>query len=269
MSTDGVSLGADREGDDPDADREAIKAALVRLHDQQRDELQSFREGFESREKLIRWLHDFQLVTLGRVDEDVFQHLGTRTVPLVVCITSSERYDIAPTTDVTLEAAREERRLLAASYLRPPCRQALRDMRASANQYVGDEEDEEPPDPEKAPNTAMRPILDEYHERQEALLSSFLGGFGGRAAIDDWLHRLDLATYGELREVCDDLDHRIATKPSLRRALLRDAPGYQRTREHLAAKVLLPACNRAIRELQKIANESTEQTRETLSAPPG
>lgn len=262
-----AGIDVDVDADEDDHDLLAVKAALVRLHDQQRDELRSFVEGFEDRTALIEWLHDFQLVTLGRVDEDVYQDLGTRTMPLVVCLRPPERHKVRPRTTITPAEAEDTRRDIAAACLRPACRDALRDLRHTAVQHV--EEGESGPDPDRSPFTAMRPILDEYHTRQERLLTDLLDGFDGRMVLDEWLHDLDLGTYGEVEDVYDDLDHRVATRRTLQRALLGRIDNAKRTRATLAAKVLLPAFNSATRALAKAADESTAQQRRDLSAPPG
>lgn len=242
--------------DEPeDAEPTSYRPALDALNREQEQALREFkREGVGTRGELLGWLLRLQYRTLGRLPDYWYYHVATRPGALAVVLTGEKRgsYGARESTNVTLEEASAFRRRLVARYLRPACRDAFRDLRTSAVEYLDDKR----PDPERMAALAMRPALDEFYSIQVDALEEFLAGFGDVDALEDWLHELDKATYGEIKAVERHLDYKILDSPVARRIMLRDAPRYAQARERFAARYILPATNVAVRSLAEQAGES-------------
>lgn len=240
-------------GDDrPDSYRPALDA----LNREQERALREFKhEGVETREALLEWLLRLQYRTLGRLPDFWYYHVATRPGALAVVLTGEERasYGQRETTDVSLAEAASYRRRLVARYLRPACRDAFRDLRTSAIEYL-----DESPDPDRMAALAMRPALDEHYQFQQETLEELLEGFADLDDLEDWLHRLDKATYGEIKTVEPDLDYKILDNRTARRIMIRDEERYSIARERLAARYILPATNVAVRSLSEQAGEIPE-----------
>ncbi|WP_435099621.1 hypothetical protein [Halarchaeum sp. P4] len=248
--------------DEHDEDRiETYRPALATLHQQQMETLRGFlQNGVETRRGLLTWLLRLQYRTLGRLPDYWYFNIATRPSALAVVLTGDERgqYGERDGTDITLKEARSFRRRLVARYLRPACRDAFRELRTRAVEYL----DEDNPDPEKMAALAMRPALDEHYQRQEAALEDLLDGFESVDALDEWLHDLDLATFGAIKEVEPEFDFLLLDDAVARRACLRDEPRYVLARERIAARYLLPAFNVAVRTLAEKAGETNLATSE-------
>lgn len=250
---------------------EARRPALNRLRDEQRESLRVFREeGFDSRRDLLLWLHEFQYRTLGRVADWVYYLLPTRDVTVACCLTNTQaraRYHRRSFLSAAERA--EERHRQAAKHLRPACRKALRELRTQANEFV--DGDDPAPDPDQSPHTALRPSFDEYQERQRRRLESWLDGFDSITALEDWVHDFDYDTLGEIENIPggEEFDFDLVEKRTGRRVALGDSPEYEREREQLAARYLLPACNRSVRELAANAGETAEEQSKDMHIPTG
>jgi hypothetical protein len=258
--------------DTPDEDPDAIKPALNRLREEQREALRRFRTvGFDSRAELLVWLHTFQYRTLGRVADWVYVLIPTKDVTVACCLSDAaarERHH--PDSSLTAAERRSERRRQASKHLRPACRRALRELRTKANEYA-DVGDESPPDPDRAPHTVLRPVFDEYHQRQRRRLVEWLRGFDDVDALAEWVHDFDYDTIGELDSVpgAEEFDYELLEKRAARRVALGDEPRYVREREHLAARYLLPATNSAVRELAARAAETADDGSKEVKIPSG
>lgn len=257
------SLIPDFEPEDEQGDEtiETYRPALAALHQQQLKALREFRRGgVETRRELLAWLLRLQYRTLGRLPDYWYYNVSTRPSALAVVLTGPERgqYGDRDGTKVTPVEAQSFRRRLVAKYLRPACRDAFRELRTKAAEYL----DEDNPDPEKMAALAMRPALDEHYQRQEAALESLLDGFDSIDELDEWLHDLDLATFGAIKEVEPEFDYLLLDDQVARRACLSDAERYVRTRERIAARYLLPAFNVAVRTLAEKAGETDVTTSE-------
>lgn len=240
-------------GDDrPDSYRPALDA----LSREQERALREFKhEGVGTRDALLEWLLRLQYRTLGRLPDFWYYHVSTRPGALAVVLTGDERasYGARDETTVSLEEAASYRRRLVARYLRPACRDAFRELRTSAIEYL-----DESPDPDRMAALAMRPALEEHYDLQEETVADLLAGFGGLDDLEDWLHRLDKATFGEIKSVEPDLDYRILDNRTARRIMLRQEERYRIARERMAARYLLPATNVATRQLSAQAGEIPE-----------
>jgi len=242
--------------------------ALDALNQAQTQALDRFREaGFESRRDLLIWLHELEYQTLGRMPWWWHYEMATKSAALEVLITGEEadryRDEVSPAT------AREERRHLAAKYLRPAFRSAYRELRTAATEYL-----DEDIEPEKAGSFVLRPALETFYSRQHTALQDLLDGFESRAALETWLHDLDRATHGGINAVERQLemqfDVQLVSKPTIREAMLSpDGAEAQNARERIAARWLLPACNLSVRQLAAQVGESPDTVPESMPAPPG
>lgn len=230
--------------------------ALNKLSDDQRDWLHHWtRDGYDSRRDLITSVNQMQFWSLGRVPDSWYKGICSKHVLLSVLITSDRR-TMWREDPVDLETAKEERRMLAAKYIRPAFRAAFRELRTDAKQYTNEEERVD--SVESQPYFAMRPALNELYERQSRALVQLLDGFDSMDDVDDWLSRLDGATLGELAKVEPDFDWMIHRRQSNQTVLLGDTSAYERERELWASVYLLPAYNRAVGVLGHHADEHRE-----------
>jgi hypothetical protein len=245
--------------DDPDAgdDRpETYRPALAALNSEQQAALEEFKaDGAETRRDLLHWLLRLQYRTLGRLPDFWYFNVATRPGALAVVLTGDERgsYGARNGTNISLAEAAAYRRRLVARYLRPACRDAFRELRTSAIEYL---DDDQTPDPDRMAALAMRPALDESYQLQRDALDELLDGFGTVDALEQWLHELDSATYGEIKTVEPDLGFEILDNRTARRVMLRDEERYATARERFAARYLLVACNVSVRELALHAGEA-------------
>jgi PHD/YefM family antitoxin component YafN of YafNO toxin-antitoxin module len=234
------------------------RPALANLNEQQLDALREFRdEGVEHRPALLRWLLRLQFRTLGRLPDYWYHHVATDPTALACVLTGENRgaYGEKDGTDVTPNEAWATRRRLVAKYLRPACRDAFRTLRPKATEYLEDEKD-----PDKMAALAMRPALDEHYQRTERALAQFHRGFAGEDELDEWLHHLDLATFGAIKAVESDFDYVLLTDETAPDLYLSDAEQYVEVREWIMARYLLPATNVAVRELAERAGETDDET---------
>jgi len=247
------------------------RPALNRLRDEQRRALQTFREdGFASRQQLLEWLHTFQYRTLGRVADWVYFLLPTRDVTVTCCLNNAEaRKRHHPRSFLDADQRAAERRRQAAKHLRPACRKALHELRTQATEFVG--EGNPAPDPANSAYTALRPALDEYQQRQRIRLQRWFDGFDSVSELAEWLHDFDYDTLGEIENIPggEEFDYELLEQRTARRVALGDSDAYAREREQLAARYLLPACNRAVRELAASASEAADEHPPEMHIPLG
>jgi len=244
--------------DHDDDELQPTRPALANLNEQQLEALREFRdEGVEHRPELLRWLLRLQFRTLGRLPDYWYHHVATDPTALACVLTGENRgaYGEKDGTKVTAREAWAARRRLVAKYLRPACRDAFRTLRPKATEYLDDEKD-----PDKMAALAMRPALDEHYQRTERALAQFHRGFETEDALDEWLHQLDLATFGAIKAVESDFDYVLLTDESAPDLYLSDAERYVEARESIMARYLLPATNVAVRELAERAGESDDET---------
>lgn len=245
--------------------------ALARLREEQRSALTVFKQdGFASRQNLLLWLHTFQYRTLGRVADWVFALLPTKDVTVACCLNDPDARDrYHPECSLDADERESERRRQVSKHLRPACRKALRQLRTQATEYVDIED--EPPDPTQAESTTLRPALAEYKQRQRMRLRSWLQGFDDVDALAAWVHEFDFDTLGEVENVpgAEEFDYAVVEKRAARRVALGDEPRYEREREHLAARYLLPATNRSVRDLVARAGETSDDGAADVHVPSG
>lgn len=239
---------------------EATRPALQALNEQQMKALRQFRdEGVEHRPALLRWLLRLQYRTLGRLPDYWYHHVATDPTALACLLTGENRgvYGERGYTNISSAEAWSTRRRLVAKYLRPACREAFRFLRPKATEYLGEQKD-----PEKMAALAMRPALDEHYQRQEEALAAFHAGFEDETVFDEWLQRLDVATFGAIKAVEPDLDFILLTDRTAPELYRSTDEQYVEARERIIANYLLPATNVSVRELAERAGERDHETSE-------
>ncbi|GGL26124.1 hypothetical protein GCM10009037_07190 [Halarchaeum grantii] len=216
-------------------------------------------EGFTSRRAVIRWGQRVAVRTLGQVPQDRYRQLARSFKPdnnaqegvlLAAFLRSGAR-----TRDLDDEVARGLRERWAADVLGTVSVRAFRSIRKDAGEYIGDSEDDGSSDVGYDPASqsfAMRPALSELDDVQADTLGMLLGGLEDRRQILDWGDYLTSATRGE--PVDPDLGTgafvpKCYRESSTVRALTDPGEEYERFREMFAAKWLLPAFNRGVRDL--------------------
>jgi hypothetical protein len=244
----------------PDMERETdddgpieTRPALSQLHESQLDALREFRDsGVGSRRELIKWLNRLQFRTLGEIPHEWFFRVVTDPVALSIMIPSQDWTRAGA--EITETEGRAVRRRLVSRFLRPACRDAFRQLRPDATEWI--EEDDGPiPDAETIDVLALRPALDSHLERQESVISEWISGMDSTDECEAWLHRLDRATWGEIKRVDAGFDHTILTGPSAPELWLDDSREWIETRERIVGRFLLPATNAAVRQLVSRSKE--------------
>lgn len=249
--------------DEPDSD--VLRPALRRLTTDQRDLIESFVDGFQSRSAFLEWCQDACVRTLGELSGEWMQTRAFTRMDLSVLVVSDARRRFAPESGELLskrQAAGVRRGVVLADVL-PACRAAYRRLRWSATEYVQDDDDDFVPDPESQQHTAMRPALTELDERQDWAIRKLLAGLPSEDALLAWLQAVTEASYAEIP---DELGQQLNRERRARRYLLDDVDdvdGDRGTalwfRESFASKFVLPAFARAASEVGRRAGELAEK----------
>ena len=241
------------------------RPAQDKLHRDQRAAIAEFvDDGFRDRREFLEWLHGLLFLSLGRLHGNWLARVARDPVVLSCVITDEGRRRSWRPEPVSLEDAKRTRRLLAKKYIRPACRAAFREIRHDAQEYI---QEGNRVDLRNVTMFAMRPGVQTLKDRQEAALRLFLDGFGDEDELDAWLHRLDDVTYGEMDRVEGDLDWRVEMESVAKRVLLDDGANAARTRENLAAYLVLPAMNLAVPVAMVRAQELREEKQKKQMKP--
>jgi len=88
----------------------------------------------------------------------------------------------------------------------------------------------------------------------------FWRGFDDEDALDDWLHQLDVATFGSIKTIEPAFDFLLINEPAAPELFLSDEQRFVEARERIIARYVLPATNVAVREIAERAGESDDTT---------
>jgi hypothetical protein len=252
--------------------RESRRPALVKLVIDVTDLEQELLNGFHSRREVLEWSQRLTVRSLGEVPTKWYLELarqfrglpsdGRERALMSALLVADERLR-----DLDEGAADQLRARIAAEAIRPAAHRALRQLRADAGEYLDDADAESVSthDPRVQRFIAMRPALDELEAFQKRGLWRLLAGFDEREEIMDWGSDLELASHGEIPE---RIVERAVTEPSTRRMLLSDRDVDERTRELFAARYLVPAFNRGVRDLAGRTAEQPESGQTTDTEAP-
>lgn len=239
-------------------DVEDTRPALSALVNNQREILDEWLAGFESRESLIEWSQDCCIATLGELPDEWYVEMlfSEAILALVLDGPAAERWAPASAGLPSMAVSTRYRVEEAASNLVAACNRAMRTMRYSANEYVGEDVDaRDLPDASDQEHVAMRPALSELDERQEATLAKLLEGF---ADDDELLHWALVASQSSFAELDGQFAPALEAEQHTRDMLVgrADAAESAAFREDVAATDLIPSFNAAARSVVDGANEA-------------
>jgi len=247
---------------------ESYRPALVTLTNDVRELTTELMEGLRSEERVLEWLQEMTIGTLGQLDRVVYddiarQFRGAQGMMLAALVVPEKRR--GEMSDLSEDTARELREQLLAEYVHPAHRDAFRELRTDATEYIdaGDDEDEHNPDRQRF--VAMRPALTELQQWQQHALASLLVGFESRAEVLDWGHDILLATHGELDE---DWVSRACRERSTLDILTGDSRTDEHARRLFAAYHVLPRFRDGVRVLTDRAGEMAQNGEDTDTEPP-
>lgn len=264
-------LGFDRDSvhdlleDVPDA--HALRPAIKKLTDDQRDLIASFVDGFRDRRAFLAWCQDAGIQTLGALGAEWSKQRAFSGVDMSMLITTPrlrEGWSPDGATLLSQADAADARRVVVVVDLLPACVDAVRGFRWSAVEY-DTEEDGPMPSADGQQHPAMRPALSELDDRQEWVLGKLLDGFESVDAITAWYQEANEASYAEIDS---SLAKELHNRRTVREFLLDDeGEDAARFREALAAEFLLPAFVTAVEEVAQRAGEQNDPETTTDQSP--
>lgn len=243
-----------------------------------REELEG---GFNTPAEVLRWFQRLAVRTRGEIPQRRYHQVAAYFPPrldqqrgefLELLLEESSRNQ-----EIEYDPTDLRRYFWAWSVL-PAFHRAMRELRKDAGDYVG--ESKESQDAAQMRYIAMRPALDELDDEQGDVLDRFLEGFDETADVLGWGEDLQLATHGE--PVQTDHPGGFATRlytegqiadqlPETSNAaiLTHSDAAHKRAREWLAAKLLLPAFNRGVRDLAGRTGEEAATGDDGVADAPG
>lgn len=244
---------------------ESFRPALLKLDKDIRGLEVSLLEGFENRREIVEWTQELSVHTLGCVGQQWFTDLAKQfrsgysdryERTLISCLLTGD----ARVRPIDGEQAGEVRRQMIAQTIRPAKREAFRELRGSAGEYIAEDSGSAEHNAARQRFIAMRPALDELHERQQEVLEHVIqpGGFADRDDLLAWTRDLELATHGEIPA---GFGTRCYQERSTRRMLTGDGPEYDHAREFFAAAYLIPCFNAGVADLSNRSKENPEKER--------
>jgi len=247
---------------------ESYRPALVTLSQDMRELTEELLDGLRSERRVLTWLQEITVGTLGYLDQLVYEDMarqfrGDQGVLLGALLVESKRE--GDNCDLSEGAVVDLRQRFLAEFVHPAHRNAFRDLRSDATEYVDGAADEDVHNPDRQRFVAMRPALTELQQWQDRALSQLLDGFDGRDAVLDWGHDILLATHGELGE---EWISRCCRERSTLRVLTGDTPADADARRLFAAYHVLPQFRAGVRVLSGRAGEMAEDGEINDTEPP-
>ncbi|WP_254271090.1 hypothetical protein [Haloarcula marina] len=241
-----------------DAAPKPYRPALVTLTEDVRELTTELQHGLRSEKRVLTWLQEMTIRTLGRLDTRVYsdmtrQFRGSQGVLLAALVVPSKRR--GEMTDLDERRAEQLREWFLAHYIHPAHRNSFRRLRGDATEYIDAADDEDAHEATRQRLVAMRPAISELEEWQQRALGSLLDGFEERAEILDWGHDVLLATHGELGK---EWVTRVYREQSTVEILTGESEKDAQARRLFAAHYLLPTFRRGVRVLSGRAKESPD-----------
>lgn len=242
------------------------RPALVTLSEDVRDRVRELNNGLASEDRVLLWLQEMTIRTLGRIDTVVYDDLcrqfrGQQGVLLAsLLMPSKRRGKMRELNNATAEKLRER---FIAHYVIPAHRDAFRELRSDATEYVDAGNDDDSHNPNRQRFIAMRPALSELEQWQQRAINTLLVGFEERSEILDWGQDVLLATHGEIDQ---EWVTRAYEETSTVEILLGDSKADRRARRLFAAFYILPKCRAGVRVLSSRAGETANADSEAMEA---
>lgn len=249
--------------DDPVDTPRPFRPALVTLTDGLRDHVRELEDGFDDPDRVVTWVQEVTVRTLGNLDDVVYTDLarqfrGNQGVLLATLLVPSQR---APEfRDLEHDLVDRQREKFVAEMLMPAYQQAFRELRTDVTEYVDEADEGDAHDPSSQSYIAMRPALNELEGWQQRALTRLLDGFDERGDILDWGHDVTLATHGELER---EWVTRAYRERSTADVLTGDDSAAASARRLFAMHHLLPRFRDGVRVLVGRAGESASAETET------
>jgi len=254
---------------DTDTEREIAstsRPALSKLEADHDDLVSRLRDGFESSEDLLFWLQEVSVATLGCFPDEDLTDAFVESNSKACLIVGPDRHNTLLDEPTDLGAAKRFRLGFEETFLLPAFRQSYRKLRKNANEYV---RPEDRPVTRATDPVALRPALEELHERQRETIEDVLGGFEDEEELLDWVRGLIGASYGQIdRDVITGLRmsdrvsrDNLLSDPSMEYSLDGER-GSEWFRKSLVAVQLLPAFNAGVRKLVDRAGEDSAEEEE-------
>jgi len=252
-------------------DPEPYRPALVTLSEDVRERVDELRTGLASERRVLEWVQEMTIRTLGRMDERVYwdlarQFRGEQGVLLGALLRPDERR--RPLTTPRDDESRQERAERAeavatrlrekfvAHYVAPAHRDAFRELRSDATEYADGAGDGDSHNPKRQRFVAMRPALSELDDWQGRALDSLLEGFDDRGDLLDWGTDVLQATHGELDK---EWITRVYDEESTVAVMVGNTRADARARQLFAAHHVLPYFRAGVRVLSGRAGEVADE----------
>lgn len=227
--------------------------------------------GFPTRSHVLLWLNYVSVYNYGQVKSQLFRDFARQFWP-------DQEYNEGPTLAAFLtedartrpmdqEAAEWWREQWAADVLTPSQDAGFRSIRKDATEYMVDSTDDGAADADADSNLSEEPVgfrdsLDELLDKQQKTLVKPLAGeldmTDNRQAILEWGDDVLDATRGEpiLKGLpVGEFIQTLHNHPSGDRIMGSTAGHWQRFRQWLLCRFILPAFNRAVQDLSKRSKE--------------
>ncbi|MBX0323871.1 hypothetical protein EGH21_12605 [Halomicroarcula sp. F13] len=250
-----------------DAQDSSYTPALVTLKTNVRDRADELRAGLRSEDRVLEWLQEMTVRTLGRLDRRMYadmarQFRGQQGLLLGAMLRPSARR--GPMRDLDEAVAKDVRERILVTHVQPAHRNAFRKLRNDVTEYVESADEGDTHDPRQQKHIGMRPGLTELDQLQQSVLAELLEGLDDKPAVIGWSSDVLDATHGELGA---EWGKRVYQEGATVDVLTGDRPEHERSRRLFAATHLLPKFRAGVRvrigragELpEKGAGNDTEQ----------
>lgn len=220
-----------------------VKPALMTLLYDQAELFGDLRDGFDDRRSLIEWYQKASVRTVGNIGEGWPPDNCITDKTLVSALVRSPIGDVEPLPE---PKAKDYRAIVESDILQPACRKGYLAIRDGANEYVGEDDDDQRQnlerelDPENQKNIAMRPGFQSLDDQQQRALEMMWNGFGSTEDLLDWLHGLMSPSNGE---ISDNTATEFIADPAAMKYFVKETGGEKAEmyRATVAATVILPA----------------------------
>lgn len=242
--------------------------ALRNLEKRQQSCAEALRGGFERDKDLFDWSLELIAVSFGYFSNDFLSAFQSDpTIRLSLLTTEESTINVGGQTRMSQYDRRRLRHNIEEMRLTPVFQQAYKDLRANANEYVDPEARVSPSTVDEKEEDelpiALRPSLQELHDRQKEVLDELLTGFQKPVEILDWSRKLNAASHGEVPR---NLINGLTTREKSMRGYLLGTEGAELSemmRKKFASQCILPAFNNGIRTITGAAGERSTVEEET------
>jgi hypothetical protein len=221
------------------SEKQTVRPAIENLHSEQREFVERCIEGVDTRWEQVELLHDWAVLSAGRVNPDLLVDVGASRTGMY--------------SDVFMGEFENLRAGFVNDRVIPGMNAAHGELWQKATEYGSSA-----PDPETEEAVAMRPALEELWEDQWAVLRRGAAGFDTHEEAIEWSHDVARVSLGN----ADDGMLERLTSPSMLKRPLHFSPFDD---EHQAIRMLglvlyvMPWFVEAVREQVVAASEQPDE----------